>query len=57
MSVIHPAKGTYTQLNTNDLILHVNQNAGQDNAPKKKRGRKNFDILCNNLNIDITNSV
>lgn len=40
MSVIHPAKGTYTQLNINDLILHVNQNAGQDNAPKKKRKKK-----------------
>lgn len=34
--MIHPAKGTYTQLNINDLILHVNQNAGQDNAPKKE---------------------
>lgn len=38
--MIHPAKGTYTQLNTNDLILHVNQNAGQDNAPKKKKRKK-----------------
>lgn len=40
MSVIHPAKGTYTQLNINDLILLVNQNAGQDNAPKKKEEEK-----------------
>lgn len=38
--MIHPAKGTYTQLNMNDLILHVNQNAGQDNAPQKKRKKK-----------------